>query len=193
MTTVKEQAENFGIYDFIIETIEASGNWDFEKIADAKILMGTWKLRWNSRAKNRLGMCSFRKKTIELNAFFDCEEHTPQIINTFLHELSHMFTGVLFKGRGHGKVWKDMFLMFGGSGERCTSYRPYREHQEATYASKGPKYIYGCVKCDINIPYNRKMKDSKFQNGYHIDCGTSGKIYLKECGGVKMNNLKIAA
>src|SRR5678815_119675 len=62
-----------------------------------------WHIRLNPNPDARyVGLCSYKDKTIILNAHH-CDIHPePEVINTILHEIAH----ALCPGMGHNGIWE---------------------------------------------------------------------------------------
>lgn len=60
-----------------------------------------WKFAWNNR-KRAFGLCSYRKKEIQLSIFLSETEPFDSVCDTILHEIAHALT----PGAGHGPAWK---------------------------------------------------------------------------------------
>jgi hypothetical protein len=79
-----------------------------------------WSFAFNER-KRALGLCSYRSKTIYLSQWF-IDHNTREMkmwINTMVHEIAHAINGQL-GGRGHDYQWRNIFVSFGGNGERTS-------------------------------------------------------------------------
>lgn len=111
-----------------------------------------WRFNWNRR-KRALGLCDYRKKSVELS------EIQFQIItgekakDTILHEIAHALAGHNAK---HGPVWKAWCRQVGANPERA--YRPSSD--EMVQMAHVAKYRITCSKCRGEWPANRKRKHS---------------------------------
>lgn len=128
-------------------------------------LTGRWRFQFDN-AKKRCGMCSYRKKTIQLSRFFVRLNDEATVRNTILHEIAHALTG---PGHGHDWTWKRQAKAIGCTGERCTEavtvQGPYVAACacKVTYGHRKPKYLgvrnaYTCThKCkqDVTWEHNR--------------------------------------
>lgn len=72
-----------------------------------------WSFRWNRR-KCALGLCSYRKKTIELSRPYYMLTGVNEILDTLLHEFAHALT----KGHGHDYIWKNVTRRLGAKPNR---------------------------------------------------------------------------
>lgn len=114
-----------------------------------------WKFAFNDR-KRALGLCSYRKRTIYLSTFF-IEKGSREMkmwINTMVHEIAHAFSFEGFGERGHGYLWRDMFISFGGDGNRCNGDTEYGDLIENPIS----KYTLVCDNCDRQSPSHRAKK-----------------------------------
>lgn len=83
---------------------------------------------WNfqfDRAKRRLGMCSYRTRTISLSAPLVAVNDEARITNTILHEIAHALVG---PGHGHDYIWRMRARSIGCDGQRCASEANRVEH-----------------------------------------------------------------
>ena len=84
-----------------------------EKVAKEKILEHcpdfTFKF---GKTKNRLGLCSYRKKIIELSKYYVELNPEQSVMDTILHEIAHAKVGC---GNGHNRTWKNMAIKLGAN------------------------------------------------------------------------------
>jgi ribosomal protein L37AE/L43A len=114
-----------------------------------------WKFAFNDR-KRALGLCSYRKRTIYLSTFF-IEQGSREMkmwVNTMVHEIAHAFSFEGFGERGHGRLWKDMFISFGGNGERSSGDAQFEDLIENPIS----KYTLVCDNCGRQSPSHRAKK-----------------------------------
>lgn len=71
---------------------------------------------FNNR-KRAAGICSYRKRTVELSKPITILANEADVIDTILHEIAH----ALCPRHGHDSVWKAKFIEIGGNGKRCYS------------------------------------------------------------------------
>lgn len=122
-----------------------------------------WKFAFNDR-KRALGLCSYRNRTIYLSTFF-IEQGSREMkmwVNTMVHEIAHAFAKEGFGERGHGWLWKDMFMSFGGDGNRCSGDAKFGDLMENPVS----KYTMICDNCGKQSP-SHKIKRVKSACG---DC-----------------------
>jgi len=116
-----------------------------------------WKFEFNNR-KRALGLCSYRKRTVYLSTFFinQGSREMKMWVNTMVHEIAHGFAKEQFGERGHGWLWKDMFMSFGGDGQRCNGDAEFGD------LLKNPvsKYTMVCDTCNYQSP-SHKIKKRK--------------------------------
>ena len=96
-------------------------------------------------AKNRCGLCNYRKKTIELSEHFIKLNDWPIVKNTLLHEIAHALT----KGEGHNYVWK----------AKCEELGMVNVKRLNTRAQM-PRgnIIYQCINCDNQFNLHKRIK-----------------------------------
>src|SRR6266436_7954151 len=72
--------------------------------------LNDWHIRLTTDiTKPFLGLCSYRDKTIILNAFH-IDQHTElEVINTIRHEIAHALT----PGNGHNATWRAKAIELG--------------------------------------------------------------------------------
>jgi predicted SprT family Zn-dependent metalloprotease len=74
-----------------------------------------WTFRFNTN-KNRVGVCRFGPRTIEISSVFVGAMTDAQILNVLTHEVAHALAGV---GHGHDATWAAIHRSMGGDGKRC--------------------------------------------------------------------------
>jgi len=100
-----------------------------------------WKFAFNDR-KRANGLCSPRNRTIYLSTYI-IENATREMSgweNTMVHEIAHAINYHM-GGRGHDWQWKNIFLSFGGTGDRCSKDVGF----EDLIANPISKYTITCV------------------------------------------------
>jgi SprT protein len=79
-------------------------------------LVGTgYRFRWNNR-KRSAGICSYRKKTVELSLPLTLLASVEEVTDTILHEIAHALAG---NDAGHGPKWRSIAKSIGCNGLRC--------------------------------------------------------------------------
>ncbi len=106
-----------------------------------------WKFAW-ATAKNRLGQCQYRNKTITLSIDYVRLNDEQLVMETAFHEIAHALVG---PGNGHGPVWKAMAIKLG--------VRP-RSHKPVPNKVPG-KYLLVCLHCGKESPRHRKTSQPK--------------------------------
>jgi len=77
----------------------------------------SWELAWNKR-KGALGLCNYRKKTIEISIYMLWGNADKNVLkNTLLHEFAHALT----PHHKHDEVWVKIAKQLGCDGKRCSS------------------------------------------------------------------------
>lgn len=79
------------------------------------IAMG-YSFAFNNR-KRAAGICSYRRRTVELSKHLTSLADEADVLETILHEIAH----ALCPRQGHNSVWKRKLLEIGGNGNRCYS------------------------------------------------------------------------
>jgi len=72
--------------------------------------------QFNNR-KRAAGLCSYRKRTIELSKHITALADEKDVIDTIIHEIAH----ALCPRQNHNHIWKAKYLELGGNGKRCYS------------------------------------------------------------------------
>lgn len=91
----------------------------------AKHLGSEWTFSYNRR-KKAFGVCKYYKEEIQLSKILTSAGEESRILNTIRHEIAHALAYTKHNVRGHGKIWKSIFLGLGGDGSR-TNYFSERE------------------------------------------------------------------
>jgi SprT protein len=127
-------------------------------------LSGTdFKFRWNNR-KRAAGICSYRKKTIELSLPLTLLASLEEVIDTILHEIAHALAG---SAAGHGPKWKSIAKSIGCNGERCYT----EKSKPSTYEAYKTVAKYKGV-CPNGHEVFRNRKPTK-----HQSCGLCCRKY----------------
>ena len=110
-------------------------------------------------AKNRCGLCNYKKETISLSNNYVKFNSDKSIKNTILHEIAHALTK-----SGHDYKWKRKFREIGGNGNRI--------NKEAIVKYKLTGY---CPNCNEEHQCHRRTRVAcsvcctKYNNGRFID------------------------
>ncbi len=76
-----------------------------------------YSFQFNNR-KRAAGICSYRRRTIELSKQITLLADEHDVRMTILHEIAH----ALCPRQGHNHVWKAKLIEIGGDGKRCYSH-----------------------------------------------------------------------
>lgn len=125
--------------------------------------LGHWLFRFDRRATVRLGLCSYRTKTISLSEKVILLTDEATVRNTILHEIAHALVG---PGHGHDSVWRRKALSIGCTGDRCHSVDVYAAAPWLGTCGCGTEYRrhrlserirqYGrCKKCKTGLTWQR--------------------------------------
>ena len=123
-----------------------------------------WRFEFNNR-KKAVGLCDYRKQTIEISTNFIGMLNEYGIVMTILHEIAHALT----YGHHHDHVWKRKCIEIGGNGNRLTGSDYYVNGivGQTEICRKIAKYTYKCECCGYEVHYNRKPKFERFSCGKH--------------------------
>jgi len=91
-----------------------------------------WRFQWD-RAKTRLGLCDFHKKTIQLSLPRTEFQSEAQIRDTLLHEIAHALAG---PKAGHGPRWQHIARELGATPDRCADLSKDQAQLGARYVLK---------------------------------------------------------
>lgn len=102
-----------------------------------------WRFQFD-QARSRAGQCRYDKKIISMSQYFALHAAQHDVIDTILHEIAHALT----PRRGHDRVWKQVAMTIGCTGERCHTVK---------FAK--PKYLQQCVRGCWQREVHRRRKD----------------------------------
>lgn len=105
-----------------------------------------WTFAFNRR-KRALGLCVYRRRTIELSIHFVLRNTREEIVDTVLHEIAHALVG---PNHGHDAVWRKKCLEIGA--------RPLRCGQAAMPAGR---WRARCGQCGLDFHRYRKPKNAR--------------------------------
>jgi len=94
-----------------------------------------WRFKWGN-SKRRLGMCSFKEKTIEVSLWYVGSTSDEELEDTVRHEIAHAVVG---SGHGHDYVWKRAAIQLGARPQSCAP-----DHVQS---AAQPNYIIECSNC----------------------------------------------
>lgn len=83
---------------------------------DSMLKSITWAM--NTRVRKVLGKAHLRSWAIELNYDYCMNGNEESVYNTITHEIAHLVAFRLYNDRGHGRMWKHVHHMLGGTAER---------------------------------------------------------------------------
>lgn len=67
-------------------------------------------------AKRRLGVCKYRRKRIEISAYYARNNPDAAVLDTLMHEIAHALAG---PEAGHGPAWKAVAERLGATPRAC--------------------------------------------------------------------------
>lgn len=166
-----------------------------DQVADGCIAMGIdlmkledWHVKVNTRAKSRYGLCSYKRKTIEVTNEYYVNKRNGDVIesekedhaNTLLHETAHVFTRLLCgtapRIKSHGVEWKRIMRALGGKAS-CTGSSKVLTDNRTNIA----KHSYTCMDCGYVHHTQRKLMN--LENRIHGSCRhklNHGKLIHKQ-------------
>lgn len=125
------------------------------------LLQKGWRCEFDD-AKNRLGCCKYREKTITLSRYYIALNSDEETLDTIRHEVAHALT----PGADHGKVWQLEAKRLGASPVACAS---------DVVAPKG--YFVGtCPSCQKTIHKHREPQTFRKACGSCCQKYNSGKF-----------------
>ncbi len=154
---------------------------DEDRALDILETLDDWKIMSNSRAKTRSGLCSYKRKEIQLHVALLKEGREDDCNQTAVHEIAHAVADLIHGIRnikGHGREWQAIMKAFGHPADRCSNHDYISAEYNSAYEKrmKKAKYMYACNRCEEEMPAIRKKKYDPDRYS-HIGCG--GKLYLK--------------
>lgn len=89
------------------------------------------------------GSAHYHKHVVKFHEIL-AKENPNEFHNTIKHEIAHLIAFRMYgeKGKGHGKLFKSVFIKLGGNGKRTHSYKT--SHLKQKYTCR--RYEYSC-KC----------------------------------------------
>ena len=107
--------------------------------------------------KRTLGRCHYNLKKITLSKWYVELNGEDDVEDTILHEIAHALSFLRYgsKGKGHGRLWKNICKEIGA--------RPERLHKGILeYPNNHHKYVDTCG-CDITYKRHRIRKGSQYR------------------------------
>ena len=122
-----------------------------------KHLLLDWTFNWNNR-KSSFGLCSYRKKSIQLSKVLTAVRPEEDVRNTILHEIAHALVG---SGHGHNDVWRNMCYRIGMTKvTRCSDFNATEEDKAKVLK---PKFVMVCPKGKVIKKYQRKLNQKFYE------------------------------
>jgi predicted SprT family Zn-dependent metalloprotease len=114
----------------------------------------TYNFEWNTR-KRAAGICSSRRKVIELSAeLSSLNLNKPEfILNTIRHEIAHAICSEIYGPCHHNYTWQKVAISIGCNGKRCYD-------GDAVETPKG-KYVYVCPNCGKELHMHKASRSKK--------------------------------
>jgi SprT protein len=123
-------------------------------------LSGTgFRFQWNKR-RRAAGICSYRRKTVELSLPITLLASVEDVTDTILHEIAHALAGA---SAGHGPEWVRIARSIGCNGNRCydehtkpstvaaykviAKYKGVCPNGHESFKNRMPKKQHSCGKC----------------------------------------------
>lgn len=118
-----------------------------------------YRFAWNNR-RRAAGVCSYRRKTIELSMPLTSLSNEVDVIDTILHEIAHALAG---HDAGHGWKWQQIARSIGCNGDRCynegnkestfeaykavAKYKGVCPNGHESFKNRMPRVEHSCSKC----------------------------------------------
>jgi len=130
-----------------------------------------WRVTQNPRPRRRAGLCKIYQREIELHSTLFKAERRQELEETLLHELAHVIDHLVFKGRGHGRTWKEVMRALELEPTRCHSLDFLQEdHQvQAVACRRRSEVDYLCEKCKFVWTRSRSLPRRRIYS--HRNCG----------------------
>lgn len=107
--------------------------------------------------KSSLGRCHYMEQKITLSEWYVELNEESDVEDTILHEIAHALSFIRYgaKGRGHGKLWKQVCVEIGAT--------PSRLHKGILeYPDNHHKYVDDCI-CGTTYKMHRLRKRAKYR------------------------------
>lgn len=111
-----------------------------------------WTFGFNN-AINRLGVCKWVQKRIELSKQFVLSNNEYTVEQTIRHEIAHALDSKIRGFSNHDNVWKNIAIQCGHTGERTG---------ESNYDESVYKWLGECPNHGILGRWTRRPNDNKF-------------------------------
>lgn len=166
--------DRYGLTDRVLSAINSHVSEDRQE--EYLNNLTTWNVFVNARVTSRTGLCSHRKKFIEIHACLMQKGEEDNLTQTLLHEVAHMLVG---PRHGHDYTWKAMMMALGAEVRRCS-----KSEKMGEFRKNKAKHVYVCIDCGYEYYAMRRWKNDG-ANKYHPPCR-----YKKNYGQL-INKLKI--
>jgi len=147
--------DKHGLVDEVRDCLERL----FPAVADKVFArLQQWSFRTNGDANSRLGLCNYRKKTIEVHS--KLMGLPGDLRQTFLHECAHAIDYMVHgRSSGHGTPWQIIMVQGFGLSHRARGGHS-KEAQAAMLEHKKRRayQVWECNGCGIEAPVMRKRK-----------------------------------
>ena len=123
---------------------------------DHRLFDECWHFEFES-CKRTLGRCHYHVKKITLSKWYVELNEEDDVEDTILHEIAHALSFLRYgtKGKGHGRLWKNVCKEIGARPERL--HKGILEYPDNHY-----KYSDTCG-CDITYQRHRIRKNAKYR------------------------------
>ena len=123
---------------------------------DHGLIEDLWSFEFED-CKTSLGRCHYMEEKITLSKWYVELNEESDVEDTILHEIAHALSFIRYgaKGRGHGKLWKQVCVEIGAT--------PSRLHKGIVeYPNNHYKYVDDCI-CGVTYKMHRLRKRSKYR------------------------------
>jgi len=144
--------------------------------------LSEWRFTVNYRATGRTGLCSYKKKAVEITHVLMAPEHAETMRQTLKHETAHAVDKIIHGvSSRHGRPWQTIMRAFGARPDRCNTDSDVSKVMIEKRKAKA-KLIYACQHCEFEFPAMRRKKrpaDAYFHNPCR-HTPTRGTLYIKQ-------------
>jgi predicted SprT family Zn-dependent metalloprotease len=130
-------------------------------------------LEVSGKKVRKMGICyypggRYRNGRIQVFAYVVSAWNEEEMLNTIKHEVAHIIA-YYFGSKGHDKIWKNVFIAIGGSGNRFASSKPLHPDNMRSYKIRKILYKCNCMSHEITIRTHNKIK-----KGFKYQCRICG-------------------
>lgn len=168
MGTVSEYLEACGLIDQVLDGIELTAvSENYKEVA--LNALSEWRVTKITKSTITAGLCCYTDKEIKLHVELLKPGREVDRNDTLLHEIGHMlvrfFWGNILSRKvgAHGKEWKYVTSLIGGTPVRCHSYSYFNELSKAK-----AKHKYVCMDCGYEHFTQRLLKN--MDRRHHVGC-----------------------